>query len=463
MKRRFLDALKPEISGAVLCFGLNPESTDLEVLFEKANAIEQGQLYEESHRNKRMSKNVITGSHKSSNKPSSGKSTTTPRKTFVRKPTREARDDKMADSSLKSKGRRSANVEPADQEDEADAQGNAADAELSDSEDSESGQDDHSNDQSEGQVDNRADSDGLSLNDWCPQACAARLCPELSDSEDDVNIYREPGLHGRSELVDWSPMLGSSVEYEDSPSVNGYAQVNNPELMIWDCRTIHIVEDDEYMESCKANETNSEPVAYRQRATKDFGPLKIQDGPKRDFKRLGVIEGYMRINGHRAHVLLDGGSTLDMISANFASVLALEMFQLKKPIKLQMATSGSRSSINHGARAELQVGEFKQMRYFDVVNLDRYNIILGTPFLKEHKIILNYAGHGSFKLKDRWFPVREGEFSSPLSKIGEETDISVDRTKFSTKENGSNSQSRRFIGGSKGKEYSPLAPAKRSH
>jgi hypothetical protein len=125
--------------------------------------------------------------------------------------------------------------------------------------------------------------------------------------------------------------------------------------------TTRIVEDDERMESCKANETNGELVAYRQRATKDFGPLRIQDGPKRDFKRLGVIEGYMQINGNRAHVLLDGGSTLDMISANFTSVLALEMFQLKKPIKLQMATSGSRSSINHGARAELQVGEFKQM------------------------------------------------------------------------------------------------------
>ncbi len=484
MKRRFLDALKPEISGAVLCFGLNPESTDLEILFEKANAIEQGQLYEESHRNERMSRNLITGSHKPSNKPSSGKSTVTPRKTFVKKPTKDGKDDKPIDSSSKSvecynckkkghiskdcpkktgRSRRSANAEPADQEDEAEAQANAADAESSGSEDSEPHHNDLSDDQSEDQVENNADSDDLSLNDWCPQACAVRPCPELSDDEDDTINYVEPQSHKRSGLVDWSLMPGSCVEYEDTPSVNGHVQIDNPEFTMWDCRTIRIVEDHERMESCKANETNSELVAYRQRATKDFGPLRVGDGPKRDFKRLGVIEGYMRINGHRAHVLLDGGSTLDMISANFASVLALEMFQLKKPIKLQMATSGSRSSINHGARAELQVGEFKQMRYFDVVNLDRYNVILGTPFLKEHKIILNYAGHGSFKLKDRWFPVREGDFSSPLSKNGEETDNAVSGTKSSTKENGFKPKYRGSTDGSNGKEPSPSVPDKRTH
>ncbi len=29
--------------------------------------------------------------------------------------------------------------------------------------------------------------------------------------------------------------------------------------------------------------------------------------------------------------------------------------------------------------------------------------------------MLNYAGSGSFKLGDRWFPVKEGDFGSPLS------------------------------------------------
>jgi hypothetical protein len=127
----------------------------------------------------------------------------------------------------------------------------------------------------------------------------------------------------------------------------------------------------------------------------------------------------MRINGQKAHVLLDGGSTLDMISANFATLHKLDMFQLKKPVKLQMATTGSRSVINYGVNAELLIGRFKQNRYFDVVNLDRYHVILGTPFLKEHGVMLNYANHGSFRLGNTWFPVKDGEFSKPFSKEGE--------------------------------------------
>ena len=83
-----------------------------------------------------------------------------------------------------------------------------------------------------------------------------------------------------------------------------------------------------------------------------------------------------------------------------------------------MATSGSRSIINFGAKAEIECGDYSQTHYFDIVNLDRYQVVLGTPFLKQHGVILNYVGSRSFKLGDQWFPVREGEFTKPLSHGG---------------------------------------------
>jgi hypothetical protein len=75
---------------------------------------------------------------------------------------------------------------------------------------------------------------------------------------------------------------------------------------------IHVVPDDgAYVaESSKVSKMEDGQVAYHLRGTKDLGQLRVEDGPKRDFKSLGVIEGYMRINGQKAHVLLDGGSTL---------------------------------------------------------------------------------------------------------------------------------------------------------
>jgi hypothetical protein len=63
-----------------------------------------------------------------------------------------------------------------------------------------------------------------------------------------------------------------------------------------------------------------------------------------------------------------------------------------------------------------------------VVNLDRYQVVLGTPFLKQQNIMLNYAGSGSFKLEDRWFHVREGEFSKPLLNRGESTEVRPPRS-----------------------------------
>jgi hypothetical protein len=253
-------------------------------------------------------------------------------------------------------------------------------------------------------ADEEDNDDSLSLNDW---ACAARIC-KGSDSKDDNDyiIYRgEPFLINGPDLEDWSETTDTPLAPNDAAGLFSMA--------------MHIVKEEEAAKSSKIDTTQPEQVVYCQRATKDLTPYRTEDGPKRDFKHLGIIQGYMRINGHKAHVLLDGGSTLDMISTNFAVVHKLDMFQLKKPIKLQMATSGSCSVINYGARAELHIGELKEQHYFDVVNLDRYHAILGMPFLYEFDIMLNYAGYRSFKLKDRWFPVRDGKFGSPLSREGE--------------------------------------------
>jgi hypothetical protein len=114
-----------------------------------------------------------------------------------------------------------------------------------------------------------------------------------------------------------------------------------------------------------------------------------------------------------------------MISTNFSSIHKLDLFQLKKPVKLQMAASGSCSIINFGVKAETECRDFSQTCYFDVVNLDRYQVVLGTPFLKQLNVILNYAGSGSFKLGDCWFPVREGEFARLLSKAGGSSGINA--------------------------------------
>ena len=120
------------------------------------------------------------------------------------------------------------------------------------------------------------------------------------------------------------------------------------------------------LRTSRAEESSSDQVAFRNRATKD---LRTEDGPARNVKNPGVMEGFVRISEIKAHILLDCGSMLDMVSVNYAATSKLDMFQLKKPVRLQMATSGSHTMIQFSARAEIRFGEICQKQYFDVVNL----------------------------------------------------------------------------------------------
>ena len=51
--------------------------------------------------------------------------------------------------------------------------------------------------------------------------------------------------------------------------------------------------------------------------------------------------------------------------------------------------SGSRSKISYGTRVPIQLGPVSETTYFDIVNLDRYDCVLGTPFMTQHGIVLD--------------------------------------------------------------------------
>jgi Aspartyl protease len=90
----------------------------------------------------------------------------------------------------------------------------------------------------------------------------------------------------------------------------------------------------------------------------------------------------IKVNGLEAYALLDTGSTMISITHDFAHMANLSIIQLENPIALQLGTVGSWSMINFGSRASL---EFRLIKdddaYLDVVNIDRYDMIIGTPFM----------------------------------------------------------------------------------
>ena len=97
------------------------------------------------------------------------------------------------------------------------------------------------------------------------------------------------------------------------------------------------------------------------------------------------------INGHKALTMLDTGSTSNFVSPAFATVHRIRTFPLEQQLTLQLGCIGSRSCITHGAHAQMRIGAFDAQLYFDVANIDRYDCILGIPFLRQNATIVDFS------------------------------------------------------------------------
>ncbi len=107
---------------------------------------------------------------------------------------------------------------------------------------------------------------------------------------------------------------------------------------------------------------------------------------------LVVHDVYIYINGLDALVSLDSGSTGDSISPDFARICGARTYELENPVTLQLGCVGSRSRINYGTRVPIRIGEDETAMYYDIVNLNQYDAVLGTPFMRQHfGIQLNFA------------------------------------------------------------------------
>jgi len=100
----------------------------------------------------------------------------------------------------------------------------------------------------------------------------------------------------------------------------------------------------------------------------------------------------VKVNSLEAYALLDSGSMTVLVMHDFAHVANLNVMQLENPVALQLGTVGSRSMINFGARTSVNMGPIHEDdAYIDVVNIDRYDMIIGTPFMRKHGLVLDFS------------------------------------------------------------------------
>lgn len=60
---------------------------------------------------------------------------------------------------------------------------------------------------------------------------------------------------------------------------------------------------------------------------------------------------------------------------------------------LQLGTIGSRSTVNYGTESWVKAPGIDTTAYLDVANFDRYDMIIGTPFMRQNKVWLDFESN----------------------------------------------------------------------
>jgi hypothetical protein len=99
----------------------------------------------------------------------------------------------------------------------------------------------------------------------------------------------------------------------------------------------------------------------------------------------------LNINGLDAITMLDTGSSMDAITPEFAELSNQKVFEFTDPMAIQLGCKGSRSKVNFGSEGHLKFETINAPHYWDIVNLDKYDAILGLPAMRKFFIAVDPA------------------------------------------------------------------------
>jgi hypothetical protein len=135
---------------------------------------------------------------------------------------------------------------------------------------------------------------------------------------------------------------------------------------------------------------------------------KKLERPARSTRETRTFLAMMEVNGQAAVTLFDSGCTTDAISPEMVRVVGLKVHELEEQVPVQLGTKGSQSRINYGTKACVKYGPVNTCHYFDIINIDRYDVVVGTVFMRKHAIVLDF-GLDQIRYKDEVLPMlKEG-------------------------------------------------------
>ncbi|KAF8208397.1 hypothetical protein K438DRAFT_2072545 [Mycena galopus ATCC 62051] len=188
---------------------------------------------------------------------------------------------------------------------------------------------------------------------------------------------RQPGFSAREVLSKPPP--------DDTPSIESVERIRRRRRIMSRprCAIISVRKSQPHRKHCRTE--NDERTHDHMSRTAMCE--KARDG-NRVLPRQIIVEA--TINGQAVRALLDTGSMMDFISTKLVDQLKIKTEVLDKPVPLYMAILGSRSVVNRAATVSFAYQGIEGQRSFDVCNLDAYDVVLGTPFLFQHKVAVGF-------------------------------------------------------------------------
>ena len=88
--------------------------------------------------------------------------------------------------------------------------------------------------------------------------------------------------------------------------------------------------------------------------------------------------------------------------------LSIKRETLDTPLSLHLAVQGSRSKVNARTTINLKYQGINEKRTLDIINLNNYDLILGTPFMYQHQVCLGFNPARVVIGSDEALPLKAG-------------------------------------------------------
>ena len=219
------------------------------------------------------------------------------------------------------------------------------------------------------------------------QTCALPISGKRKGSiEDQVSIDKR----SKSEIPDVSRVSRLGYVSKEQSYNDNYMDTKSSRDINYSTSVENNAEGGQYEYNMDSRQQLYEYVIVEPLETNESNTLATVRTKGRNYQPLLEVHG--KFMGHTALILLDHGATGDFLSTSF--VKRKQIVTTAAPtqqLRLALKNSGSGIQSDMSVTGLVSLGQLSEERYFDIADLEHYDIILGMPWHVDHNPKVDYV------------------------------------------------------------------------